>query len=133
MSPPPLPTATPTPRALADAVAQALTELGVERPHVAGNSLGGWVALELGLSGVAETVTAIAPAGLWRAPLKPKAALAHRAARLVAPLAGLIASRPAGRRALLSGSVARPDAVPARAAAHLVRAYGRAPGFSRDQ
>jgi pimeloyl-ACP methyl ester carboxylesterase len=127
---PPLTGTTPTPRALAGAVATALSALGIERPHIAGNSLGGWVALELGLAGIAETVTAIAPAGLWRAPLKPKAALAHLAARAVSPLAGAITSRPAGRRLLLSRSMARPEAVPARDAAHLVRAYGAAPGFT---
>ena len=35
------------PRALAEAVAGLLAELGVTTPHLAGNSLGGWVALEL--------------------------------------------------------------------------------------
>src|SRR5689334_2543633 len=37
----------PTPAALAGAVGGLLDELGIVRPHVAGNSLGGWVALEL--------------------------------------------------------------------------------------
>src|SRR5450631_3167444 len=37
----------PTPAALAAAVAGLLDELGVRRAHVAGNSLGGWVGLEL--------------------------------------------------------------------------------------
>ena len=37
----------PGPAALAAAVAGLLDELGVTDPHVAGNSLGGWVALEL--------------------------------------------------------------------------------------
>ncbi|MGH2896016.1 MAG: alpha/beta fold hydrolase, partial [Solirubrobacteraceae bacterium] len=32
----------PTPRALAAAVAEHLAAIGVERPHVTGNSLGGW-------------------------------------------------------------------------------------------
>ncbi|MCW2967797.1 MAG: alpha/beta fold hydrolase, partial [Solirubrobacteraceae bacterium] len=36
-----------TPAALAGALAAFLGELGVSRPHVVGNSLGGWVALEL--------------------------------------------------------------------------------------
>src|SRR5436189_61544 len=42
-----------TPSDLARAVAAHLAALGVERPHVAGNSLGGWVALELALTGEA--------------------------------------------------------------------------------
>jgi pimeloyl-ACP methyl ester carboxylesterase len=37
----------PSPAALAGAVAELLDELGVTAPHLAGNSLGGWVALEL--------------------------------------------------------------------------------------
>src|SRR4051812_34810388 len=37
----------PTPAALAAAVAQLLDDLGLTSPHLAGNSLGGWVALEL--------------------------------------------------------------------------------------
>src|ERR1700722_7466455 len=73
---PPLQRTTPTPRALADAVAALLGELGIERPHVVGNSLGGWVALELALAGGAGRITAIAAAGLWSAPLVPKLSLA---------------------------------------------------------
>jgi pimeloyl-ACP methyl ester carboxylesterase len=126
---PPLINVTPAPRALADAVAGLLQGLGIEQPYVAGISLGGWVALELGLAGRAGGVTAIAPAGLWAAPLVPKASLAHRLARALGPLIGPVASTLRGRRRLLSGSIAHPDRVPRRDAIHLIRAYGRAPGF----
>ena len=34
--------------------------------HVAGNSSGGWIALELGRLHRARTVTGLSPAGLWR-------------------------------------------------------------------
>src|SRR5262245_65831208 len=45
---PPLPARTESsPAALAAAVARLLDQLGVSSPHLAGNSLGGWVALEL--------------------------------------------------------------------------------------
>ena len=37
----------PTAANLAGAVDELVGELGLERPHLAGNSLGGWVALEL--------------------------------------------------------------------------------------
>jgi pimeloyl-ACP methyl ester carboxylesterase len=126
---PPLPATTPTPRALAEAVSALLSDLGVERPHVVGNSLGGWVALELALAGSAERVTAIAPAGLWSAPLVPKPSLAHRLARVLDPLIEPAARTRRGRRLLLSGSVAYPERVPGRDAARLVRAYAHAPGF----
>ncbi len=43
-----------------------LDELGLDRPHVAGNSLGGRLALEAGVRGRAATVTALSPAGFWR-------------------------------------------------------------------
>lgn len=49
----------------ADAVAAVVDALGLERPHVAGSSLGGGVALELGRRGVAGQVTAFAPIGFW--------------------------------------------------------------------
>jgi pimeloyl-ACP methyl ester carboxylesterase len=120
----------PTPSALAAAVADELASIGVPRAHVAGNSLGGWVALELGLSGYALTVTGIAPAGLWPQPLVPKAGTAHRLARSFLPLVGALAANPAGRRLFLSSAVAHPRRVPRAQAAHLVRAYALAPGFT---
>ena len=43
-----------------------LDEVGLERPHVAGNSLGGRLALEAAVAGRAATVTALSPAGFWR-------------------------------------------------------------------
>src|SRR5207248_10823872 len=49
---------------LAAAVEEQLDRLGWETAHVAGKSLGGWVALELARRGRARTVVAIAPMGL---------------------------------------------------------------------
>ena len=49
--------------ALSDSVEAFLGEAGLERPHVAGNSLGGAVALELGRRDVVASVTALSPAG----------------------------------------------------------------------
>jgi pimeloyl-ACP methyl ester carboxylesterase len=53
-----------TPEALADAVEDEMARAGFDRAHIAGNSLGGWVSLELARRGRAETVTAISPSGL---------------------------------------------------------------------
>jgi pimeloyl-ACP methyl ester carboxylesterase len=39
------------------------------RPHVAGNSVGGRIALEAGVRGDARSVTALSPAGFWRSDL----------------------------------------------------------------
>ena len=43
------------------------TALGVERPHVVGNSLGGAIALELAQRHLVSSVTAFSPAGFWTA------------------------------------------------------------------
>lgn len=48
-----------------DAVEQAMDEAGFERAHLVGNSLGGYVALQLAARGRAESVVALAPAGGW--------------------------------------------------------------------
>jgi pimeloyl-ACP methyl ester carboxylesterase len=42
-----------------------LDSLGVDRPHVAGNSLGGAIALEMAAAGRAASVTAFSPAGFF--------------------------------------------------------------------
>jgi pimeloyl-ACP methyl ester carboxylesterase len=118
-----------TPADLARAVAGQLAALGVERPHVAGNSLGGWVALELGRLGLARSVTAIAPAGLWPQPLEPRRSRARALARALRPVLPLVVRSARGRRAALSGSLAHPERVPPPAALQLVQAYADAPGF----
>jgi pimeloyl-ACP methyl ester carboxylesterase len=82
---PPLPGGVePHPAALADAVATLLDDLGIMAPVVAGNSLGGWIALELaGIRPVASLVL-LSPAGLWpgRTPLYNRLSL--RATRWLA-------------------------------------------------
>lgn len=127
---PPLTGELPTPRALAGAVASLLTSINVTRPHVVGNSLGGWVALELALSGAAGRVTAIAPAGLWPEPLVPKAGIAHLVGHALRGLIGPVSATAFGRSLLLRGAVAHPGRVPRADAVHLARAYALAPGFS---
>jgi pimeloyl-ACP methyl ester carboxylesterase len=48
-----------------DDAERTLDELQIDRAHLAGNSMGGWVALELARRGRATTVTALSPAGTW--------------------------------------------------------------------
>jgi pimeloyl-ACP methyl ester carboxylesterase len=50
-----------------DDAQEALDRLGIAKAHLAGNSMGGWVALELARRGRAESVCALSPAGLWTA------------------------------------------------------------------
>lgn len=51
---------------LADTIADNFALWGIERPHVVGNSLGGAVAVLLGQTGRARTVTGLSPAGWFR-------------------------------------------------------------------
>lgn len=57
---------TPSVPALADAIAAELTERGIGQARFAGNSMGGWTALELARRGRAVAVVALSPAGLGR-------------------------------------------------------------------
>ena len=119
----------PTPSVLADAVGGLADELGIERPHVAGCSLGAWVGFELALRGDARSATGIGPAGLWPAPLRPKPGIARALARAALPVLSLLVRSPRWRGLALGGTVAHPERVPPSAARHLVRAYATAPGL----
>lgn len=50
---------------IVDAVERAMDEAGFETAHIVGNSLGGYVALQLAARGRARSVVALAPAGGW--------------------------------------------------------------------
>ena len=56
----------PVKQALRRDFEQFLREQELDRPHVAGNSLGGLVALHAGANGHARSVTCLSPAGFWR-------------------------------------------------------------------
>jgi pimeloyl-ACP methyl ester carboxylesterase len=48
-----------------DAAERYLDEHGLDRPYIAGNSMGGWMAIELARRGRASSVCALSPAGFW--------------------------------------------------------------------
>jgi pimeloyl-ACP methyl ester carboxylesterase len=48
-----------------DAAENYLDERGLDRPHLAGNSMGAFIAIELARRGRAATVCALSPPGLW--------------------------------------------------------------------
>lgn len=102
----------PTPVGYAPVVASTLDRLGLERVDVAGNSVGGWTALELAKLGCARSVVALGPAGLWarHSPWSARATLwlLHHAPP---PPSTLLRSR-LGRRVLLSRIYGQPDRVP---------------------
>ena len=121
------------PHDMAVAVAELLDELGLPTAHVAGNSSGGWVALELGRLQRARTVTALDPAGLWRRSAPRYIRVSMRQARLTSRIVRRLApNAPRNRlsRALAminaSGHPFRLPYVPVRTAIHDMAA---APGF----
>jgi pimeloyl-ACP methyl ester carboxylesterase len=122
--------ALPTPQLLARSVGAFMDSLGIERAHVAGNSLGGWVALEVAKAGRALSVTGLSTAGLWRRPLGPRpGADLRRVGRALLPVLPLMLRSERGRRLLLRSSVGHPERVPPAAAWRLVRSYVTSPGF----
>jgi pimeloyl-ACP methyl ester carboxylesterase len=58
------------PKALANSVFETMDSLGISKFHIVGNSLGGWIALEMAAMNpsTVTSVTGLAPAGLWRKP-----------------------------------------------------------------
>jgi pimeloyl-ACP methyl ester carboxylesterase len=55
----------PTIRAYVDAFERFFGELGLDHPHVAGNSMGGAIALELARRRAVGSACALSPAGFW--------------------------------------------------------------------
>ncbi|MEU0399650.1 alpha/beta fold hydrolase [Streptomyces sp. NPDC006197] len=87
--------------------------VGFERPHVAGNSLGGLLALELGREKLVRSVTALSPAGFWSEAERRYAFGTLRAMRgaalsLPVPVIERLSRTAAGRTALTSTIYARP-------------------------
>jgi pimeloyl-ACP methyl ester carboxylesterase len=121
----------PTAQALAAAVGAFLDGLGLERAHLAGNSLGGWVALELAKRGRALSVTGLCTAGFWERPLGPRRRPdPQTVARLLLPLVPLLVRSARGRHVVLGGSVGHPARVPPADAIQLVRDYAGSPAFA---
>lgn len=106
-------------------VAEFIDEVGLERPHAAGNSLGGWICLELAKQGRARSATALSPAGFHnerearfqRASLR----LSHRGAQMVSSRAESVVATPLGRALATGQYVAKPGRLPAAAAAESLR------------
>jgi pimeloyl-ACP methyl ester carboxylesterase len=128
---PPLPDdVAPTPQALAAGIGSFMDGLGMERAHMVGNSLGGWVALELAKTRRALSVTGLGSAGFWGRPLGDRGGPDLRTlAHLLSPILSAFARTHRGRRLLLRGTVGHPERVPPAAAARLVRAYTRARSY----
>ena len=114
---------------LAAALRETCLERGLERPHVAGNSLGAWVGLEMGRRGWAASVTALSPAGLWRAPLGPRKGDTRRWARRLRPAISVALRFRPTRERMLATFAAHPDRIPADAGRELVLGWIDASGY----
>jgi pimeloyl-ACP methyl ester carboxylesterase len=132
-SPPLPPEVEPLPSVIAGSVAEFLASQGVQAPHVAGNSLGGWVALELAAICPVRSLSLLSPAGLWQGRTPRYNRISLRATRrlavhLTAPACGLVRYR-AGRVVILGQTHGRPSRIPAGYARAAVLAMARCPGF----
>jgi pimeloyl-ACP methyl ester carboxylesterase len=120
---------------LTDSIAAVTDELGLRRPHVAGNSLGGAIALELARRGHVAATVALAPIGFWSR-LDRWYAIGilramhrtGRAARTVLPAA---LRRPRLRRWMFALTFARAGHMTSGAAVDRIGAFLDGSGFSR--
>jgi pimeloyl-ACP methyl ester carboxylesterase len=113
--------------ALVDAVERDMDAAGFSDAHLVGNSLGGWISLELAKRGRARSVVAISPAGGWEVGtrserrLRPLFERNHKMSSRFMPRLQRWLRRPRLRRALLSQVVARGDRIPAPVALQMIR------------
>lgn len=125
--------AEPHPAAIAAVVAATLNSLDIESPHVAGNSLGGWVALELAAVTPVSSITLLSPAGLWRdhAPLYCRVSLTtiRALARHGGPLLRRLAWSRTARWVMFRQSVGWPTRMSVAAARQAITDLGSAQGF----
>ncbi|GAA0929405.1 alpha/beta fold hydrolase [Streptomyces thermoalcalitolerans] len=126
-----LPHDLPTMNATLGALCEALE---IERPHVAGNSLGGLLALELGREKLVRSVTALSPAGFWTQAERRYAFVVLRTMRGIArrmplPLVERLSRTAAGRTVLTSTIYARPARRSPEAVVAETQALARAVSF----
>jgi pimeloyl-ACP methyl ester carboxylesterase len=129
----PLPPDPPTMAGTVASIAGFLASLDIWRPHVAGNSLGGAIALELAAAGQAASVTALSPAGFasgWESRWALGVLRTHRfTARVPEPVLRHAARSPRLRALCWGMIVGRPELLDPEEAAADARALRDGPGF----
>lgn len=93
-------------------------QLGLERPHIAGNSLGGRVAMEAAADDLVASATLLSPAAYWHnaidfAYIRLVFRLLTTSARLLAPVVPTLARSPRARRMMGGVVSAHPERIPA--------------------
>jgi pimeloyl-ACP methyl ester carboxylesterase len=100
-----------------------MDEAGLGTAHVAGTSLGGFVALQLAARGRARSVVALAPAGgSGTGAVLERQREMHAAIRASAAFADSIAATPEGRRRATELLTVRAEHIPAELVAELIAA-----------
>ena len=104
----------PSVDALLDGVVAELDSLGLDKVHVVGNSLGGWLALELARRGRARSVVVFSPAGGWSSNLRLATLvagmrLAFELLDVLGPRVDVLARNPRTRAWFVSAMVAHPE------------------------
>ncbi|GAA5102484.1 alpha/beta fold hydrolase [Nocardia iowensis] len=129
------PLATTTVDLLTDALAEFLAAQGIERPHLAGNSMGGLITLNLGARGLARSVTAFSPIAFWDKPGRIWCQQSLGKSRLLAirlnPALPTVLGTAAGRTAFLRLVFGKPWAVDAQVAMDTANGAADAPGFEQ--
>lgn len=120
--------------AMAARLVGELARAGVPAPFdIAGNSLGGWTALEVAKLGAARSVVGLSPGGLWPGDSPPGIArhfLLLRRLGLAAPgLARRLLRHPGGRAVALGTMFGRPWRVPAHEALAAFEGFVASPAF----
>ena len=112
---------------IVDTVERAMDDAGFASAHIVGNSLGGYVALQLASRGRARSVVAFAPAGGWaegdesfRKTLHAQAKM-HEAMKAAAPFADAIVASAEGRRRATELITTNFEHIPAELIAHQIR------------
>lgn len=126
-----------SPKALAERVAAFMNDLDLPdgRAHLAGNSLGGWVSLELAKLGRAKSVTGLSPAGLWTGGPPPYIGAvffaSYAATTAFGAFAPLVASDPLWRALLVGQFFGRPWRLSAEEALANLEGFMSSPGIPR--
>ena len=123
----------PTPEGFTTRMQQWFAEQGLGRPHVAGNSMGGAIALELARRGAVASATALSPAGFWTPRELAYAQRSLRASRAIARAARrampALCRTAGGRVAVFSQVYAKPWCMRPDEAMAAIDAFADAPAF----
>jgi pimeloyl-ACP methyl ester carboxylesterase len=123
----------PTIAALTDEVQAWMAAQGIEGGHVAGNSTGGGVALELAARDAVASATALAPIGFWSRRERVWCQASLRATRALTaatrPLAPALAGNPVSRTLSLAQYYAKPWRLAPGEVVESIDALIGAPGF----